>query len=65
MPRVTLQEFFKELNIDVSDTPFCYLRSTIYNTHTLNLTDDQKEARLQLLFDFDKFNGTNINERFY
>ena len=65
MPKITLQEFCKELNIEIGDVPFYYLRSTIFNTHTLNLTDSQKEARLQLLFDFDKFNGTNINERFY
>ena len=62
---MTLQEFCKDININISDTPFCYLRTKIYNTHTLNLTDKQKEARLQILFDFDKFNGTNINERFY
>ena len=62
---MTLQEFCKDVNINISDTPFYCLRTKIYNTHTLNLTDKQKEARLQILFDFDKFNGTNINERFY
>lgn len=62
---MTLQEFCKDVNINISDTKFVYLRTIIFNTYQLNLTDKQKEARLQILFDFDKFNGTDIKERFY
>lgn len=42
-----------------------YIRTEIYNSHTLCLSDELKEARLELLFQYDKLFGTPIEYRSY
>jgi hypothetical protein len=68
---MTLKEFFYLLEarhqhqIDWEYSGMTYLRSDIYNTHTLGLDKELKQARLDLLFKLDEFYGTDINDRQY
>lgn len=62
---MNLKEFCTEVNINISYTNVCDLRSTIFNTHILNLNDNLKQERINLLFQIDELFDTDINDRKY
>ena len=62
---MNLNQFCKEVNININFTNVCDLRSTIFNTHILNLNDDLKQERINLLLKLDELFDTNIEDRKY
>jgi len=62
---MNLKDFCTEVNININYTNVCDLRSTIFNTHTLNLNDDLIQERINLLCKLDELFGTNIEDQKY
>ena len=62
---MNLNQFCTEVNININYTNVCDLRATIFNTHTLNLNDDLKQERINLLIKLDELFDTNIEDRKY
>jgi hypothetical protein len=68
---MTLKEFFDKIEarhhkkIDWEYDGMSYLRTTVFNTHTLGLDNEMKQARLDLLFAIDNLYGTSIDNRQY
>lgn len=62
---MNLKQFCKEVNINIHYTNVGDLRTVIFNTHTLNLSDELKLARLNLLIELDELLDTEIHSRIY
>ena len=62
---MNLKQFCKEVNINIYYTNVGDLRTVIFNIHTLNLSDELKLARLNLLIELDKLLDTEIHSRIY
>lgn len=62
---MNLKQFCKEVNINIDYSNVCDLRTDIYNTHVLYLTDELKRARLNLLIKIDELLDTEIEYRIY